>query len=179
MVVDSILPHAESGPNDHRKDTPPFSPSPSGVWTFWWIGWRKFWVSIWLHSESRRRLNISTAFNRESYLIKPRMKCFVVDITQLPFRIRNSYLEILNSKFRLQRAFVYQGFTDDIFWPTSDLGRIGHVVLVESPYEAHKVFLPQFKPFEFKWSVIFGLEEQTNKHNNGISGTNRRTISTD
>ena len=25
MVVDSILPHAESGPNDHRKDAPPFT----------------------------------------------------------------------------------------------------------------------------------------------------------
>ena len=25
MVVDPILPHAESGPNDHRKDAPPFS----------------------------------------------------------------------------------------------------------------------------------------------------------
>ena len=25
MVVDSILPYAESGPNDHRKDAPPFS----------------------------------------------------------------------------------------------------------------------------------------------------------
>ena len=25
MVVDSILPHAERGPNDHRKDAPPFS----------------------------------------------------------------------------------------------------------------------------------------------------------
>ena len=25
MVVDSILPHAECGPNDHRKDAPPFS----------------------------------------------------------------------------------------------------------------------------------------------------------
>ena len=24
MVIDSILPHAESGPNDHRKDAPPF-----------------------------------------------------------------------------------------------------------------------------------------------------------
>ena len=24
MVVDSILPHAESGPNDHRKDASPF-----------------------------------------------------------------------------------------------------------------------------------------------------------
>ena len=24
MVVDSMLPHAESGPNDHRKDAPPF-----------------------------------------------------------------------------------------------------------------------------------------------------------
>ena len=24
MVVDSILLHAESGPNDHRKDAPPF-----------------------------------------------------------------------------------------------------------------------------------------------------------
>ena len=24
MVVDSILPHAKSGPNDHRKDAPPF-----------------------------------------------------------------------------------------------------------------------------------------------------------
>ena len=24
MVVDSILPHAESGPNGHRKDAPPF-----------------------------------------------------------------------------------------------------------------------------------------------------------
>ena len=24
MVVDSILPHAESGPNDHPKDAPPF-----------------------------------------------------------------------------------------------------------------------------------------------------------
>ena len=24
MVVDSILPHAEIGPNDHRKDAPPF-----------------------------------------------------------------------------------------------------------------------------------------------------------
>ena len=24
MVVDSILPHAEFGPNDHRKDAPPF-----------------------------------------------------------------------------------------------------------------------------------------------------------
>ena len=24
MVVDSILPHAECGPNDHRKDAPPF-----------------------------------------------------------------------------------------------------------------------------------------------------------
>ena len=24
MVLDSILPHAESGPNDHRKDAPPF-----------------------------------------------------------------------------------------------------------------------------------------------------------
>jgi len=24
LVVDSILPHAESGPNDHRKDAPPF-----------------------------------------------------------------------------------------------------------------------------------------------------------
>ena len=24
MVVDSVLRHAESGPNDHRKDTPPF-----------------------------------------------------------------------------------------------------------------------------------------------------------
>ena len=24
MVVDSILPHAVSGPNDHRKDAPPF-----------------------------------------------------------------------------------------------------------------------------------------------------------
>ena len=24
MVVDSILPHAESGPNDHRNDAPPF-----------------------------------------------------------------------------------------------------------------------------------------------------------
>ena len=27
MVVDSILPHAECGPNDHRKDAPPFSDS--------------------------------------------------------------------------------------------------------------------------------------------------------
>ena len=25
MVVDSLLPHAKSGPNDHRKDAPPFS----------------------------------------------------------------------------------------------------------------------------------------------------------
>ena len=25
MVVDSILPHAECGPNDHRKDAPPFT----------------------------------------------------------------------------------------------------------------------------------------------------------
>ena len=25
MVVDTILPHAESGSNDHRKDAPPFS----------------------------------------------------------------------------------------------------------------------------------------------------------
>ena len=25
MVVDSILPHAESGPNDNWKDAPPFS----------------------------------------------------------------------------------------------------------------------------------------------------------
>ena len=25
MVVDSILPHAKSRPNDHRKDAPPFS----------------------------------------------------------------------------------------------------------------------------------------------------------
>ena len=25
MVVDSILPDAQSGPNDHRKDAPPFS----------------------------------------------------------------------------------------------------------------------------------------------------------
>ena len=25
MVVDSILPHAESGPNDHRKDAPPLT----------------------------------------------------------------------------------------------------------------------------------------------------------
>ena len=25
MVIDSILPHAESGPNDHRKDAPPFT----------------------------------------------------------------------------------------------------------------------------------------------------------
>ena len=24
MVVDTILPHAECGPNDHRKDAPPF-----------------------------------------------------------------------------------------------------------------------------------------------------------
>ena len=24
MVVDSILPHGEFGPNDHRKDAPPF-----------------------------------------------------------------------------------------------------------------------------------------------------------
>ena len=24
MFVDSILPHAECGPNDHRKDAPPF-----------------------------------------------------------------------------------------------------------------------------------------------------------
>ena len=24
MVVHSILPHAECGPNDHRKDAPPF-----------------------------------------------------------------------------------------------------------------------------------------------------------
>ena len=24
MVVDSILPHAECGPNDHRKDAPPY-----------------------------------------------------------------------------------------------------------------------------------------------------------
>ena len=24
MVIDSMLPHAESGPNDHRKDAPPF-----------------------------------------------------------------------------------------------------------------------------------------------------------
>ena len=24
MVVDSILPHGEFGPNDHRKDIPPF-----------------------------------------------------------------------------------------------------------------------------------------------------------
>ena len=28
MVVDSILPHVESGPNDHRKDTPPFNRNP-------------------------------------------------------------------------------------------------------------------------------------------------------
>ena len=26
MVVDSILPHAECGPNDYRTDTPPFRP---------------------------------------------------------------------------------------------------------------------------------------------------------
>ena len=25
IVVDSLLPHAECGPNDHRKDAPPFS----------------------------------------------------------------------------------------------------------------------------------------------------------
>ena len=25
MVVDSMLPDAESGPNDHRKDAPPFT----------------------------------------------------------------------------------------------------------------------------------------------------------
>ena len=25
MIVDSILPHAESGPNDHRKDALPFT----------------------------------------------------------------------------------------------------------------------------------------------------------
>ena len=27
MVVDSILPHAESGPNDHRKEATPFTSS--------------------------------------------------------------------------------------------------------------------------------------------------------
>ena len=26
MVVDSILPHEKSGPNDHRKDAPRFNP---------------------------------------------------------------------------------------------------------------------------------------------------------
>ena len=26
MVVDSLLAHAESGPNNHRKDAPPFIP---------------------------------------------------------------------------------------------------------------------------------------------------------
>ena len=30
MVVDSELPHTESGPNDHRKDAPPFSLSKTG-----------------------------------------------------------------------------------------------------------------------------------------------------
>ena len=30
MVVDCILPHAESGPNDQRKDAPPFT-SPLNV----------------------------------------------------------------------------------------------------------------------------------------------------
>ena len=34
MVVDSILPHAKSGPNDHRNDAPPF------------ILWVKMWVNL-------------------------------------------------------------------------------------------------------------------------------------
>ena len=32
MVVDSILPHAECGLNDHRKDAPPFSK----LWILYW-----------------------------------------------------------------------------------------------------------------------------------------------
>ena len=32
MVVESILPHAKSGPNDHRKDAPPFSLEESYHW---------------------------------------------------------------------------------------------------------------------------------------------------
>ena len=37
MVVDSILPHAESGQNDHRKDAPPFMPSHAkkSLTSFW------------------------------------------------------------------------------------------------------------------------------------------------
>ena len=31
MVVDSILLHAECGPNDHRKDAPPFSSLPQSL----------------------------------------------------------------------------------------------------------------------------------------------------
>ena len=31
MVVDSILPHVESGPNDHRKDAPPFKSPTVGL----------------------------------------------------------------------------------------------------------------------------------------------------
>ena len=33
MVVDSILPHADSEPNDHRKDAPPFITQPTRVGT--------------------------------------------------------------------------------------------------------------------------------------------------
>ena len=33
MVVDSILPHEDSEPNDHRKDAPPFITQPTRVGT--------------------------------------------------------------------------------------------------------------------------------------------------
>ena len=32
MVVVSILPHAEFGPNDHREDAPHFT-----LWNHWWL----------------------------------------------------------------------------------------------------------------------------------------------
>ena len=45
MVVDSMLPHAEGGPNDHRKDAPPFNIF-STIWKDVLFQSRLFWLQL-------------------------------------------------------------------------------------------------------------------------------------
>ena len=72
MVVDSILPHAESGPNDHRKVAPPFTIVWAMIHSLWslWLAWVQAFIAIkWYHPWSSsigqgRSLRESILLNR-------------------------------------------------------------------------------------------------------------------
>ena len=83
MVVVSILPHLEFGPNDHRKDASHFTPKkfwletdfdPLTEWILWWNDSKEWFTFDHFWSESSRIFLHNSSPESKEYLIESKLR---------------------------------------------------------------------------------------------------------